>query len=88
MTAFWLSLCLAQLSLFNNQIGTAGTADLAKALAVNRTLTAVCCALCNLRQHIAERGALDDRCLHNAFSFVWRSSGSATTRSTMWELWS
>jgi len=35
-------LCSAQLSLSTNQIGAAGAAELAKALATNHTLTAVC----------------------------------------------
>jgi len=42
--AFHASLCLVQLYLNSNQIGDAGAAELAKALATNNTLTEVCIA--------------------------------------------
>jgi len=39
-----VTLCSTQLDLRKNQIGDAGAAELAEALAINRTLTEVCLA--------------------------------------------
>jgi len=89
--AIGISLPHGQLNLQNNNIGAAGAAELGKVLAVNRTLTTVCCRwemTVTAQSWDTARYYVCVNALRHIYLGPPRSSTSTTTELALRALWS